>query len=241
MTSETPSTNPIEVAISREPRLAAIGDKQLQMSIAGLMIGLGLDFNAAESQILGIISNAPAHAEAVKVRLQAKRDETEKLFVDSFRDLILDAVKSVPKADLPMHGFAIEVDADAGYKNPDGSPMMDKDNNVVRGPLVTFNFRWVAPSKSGKGKTASDNPNIGRPEGDYLVEGEAEAYKSMAAIAKAKFTEATYDEYIKGSNTSSRKFLTERGYIVPDAPITDAEGKKHWVITLAPATDKAAA
>lgn len=230
----TPSANPIEVAISREPRLAAIGDKQLQMSIAGLMIGLGLDFNAAESQILGIISNADAHKSAVAERLKAKRGETEKLFTDSFHDLILDAVKSVPLSDLPMHGFSVNVDVDAGYKNSDGSPMMDAANNPVRGPLVMFDFRWTAPSKTAKGRTGD---NIGRPEGDYQIEGESETYKSMAAFAKAKFGESEYESYIKGSGASSRKYLTDKGYSVPDAPITDAEGKKHWVITLAPKSE----
>lgn len=231
MTSEV-STNPIEVAISREPRLAAIGDKSLQMTIAGLMIGLGLDFSAAESQVLGIITNAPAHAAAVQERVKAKHEELEKTFKDSFHDLILEAVKATAKSDLPMGGFVISVDPEVEYKNSDGSPMFDSANNPVRGPLVSFDFRWN-PGK-GKGKSVGDNPNIGRPEGDYIVEGETEPYKSMAGFAKAKFGEAEYSEYIKGSGASSRKFLTDKGYLVPDAPETDSDGKKHWIISLAP-------
>jgi hypothetical protein len=226
--TDTATANPLEVAISREPRLQAIGDKSLQMTIAGLMIGLGLDFSQAESQVLGIISNADAHKTAVAERLKTKRAETEKTFYDGFHDLLLDAVKATPKGDLPVGGFVINVDPDSEYKNADGSPMMDQANNPVRGPLVSFDFRWTP----GKAKSASSgSSNQGRPEGDYLIEGDETVYKSMAGIAKAKYSEAEYEAYIKGSGATSRKFLTDKGYKVPESPVTDADGKKHWILT----------
>lgn len=221
MTTTNSPANVLEIAIAREPRLAAMGNKQLQGFVASLMVAQNMDYDAAMEQFLGLINSANTFQAEIKESVQKKRDETEKQVTETLRDLVLETMKSLDTA--PQYGVTIFYDPRYSFKNSDGTPMMDEKNNPVVAPFVDFKFQWDNKAKSGT-RTIGDTSNMGRPAGDYLIDGKV--YKSMAAFAKENFA----DEFGKFSGTS-RDFMTSKGYVVPTEPDIDAEGKPHFNVT----------
>lgn len=233
-TQESPAQNNIELAIAREPRLQAVGNETLRSFIASQMIALNLSFEAAEASVLGLIQGADTYKAEVKASIEAERTESESTVKDTLQDLILETLSSLTT--VPQYGLTISFDPRHSFKNSDGSPMMDAQNNPVVKPFVDFNFHWENKARAtGASRNITNTSNMGRPEGDYVIEGESEVFKSMAAFAKAKWP----DEFSKFEG-KSRDFLTSKGYVVPAEATSDSDGNKHWMVTLSNANGVAA-
>lgn len=229
----SPTSNLIELAIAREPRLQAIGNEMMRNFVASIMVAQTLEFEAAYNQVFGLLQTADTYKAEVKAKVDKDRGESEKMFADSVRDIVLAAFDSLPVK--PDYGITVMLDPRYSYKNSDGSPMTDAQGNAIVKPFAEIRFQWEQ-KKAGGGaqRTISDTSRMGRPVGDYTIDGNV--YKSMAAFIKSK---PEWKESFEKGSLNSRDFLTEKGYTVPESPDKDDKGESHWIIQ-SPATDKAA-
>ncbi len=219
----TPATSNVELLIEAEPRLKNYGNANLRNFIASQMIANDMSFEDAEKSVVSLLMSADSMKTEVKEKVEKQRVEAKDLFDKAVYQIVQDTAKSL--GTLPQGGIVIRVDPDAEYKNPDKSPMMDANNNPVRGIVTTIDFLWDTK------KTRATNPNSvdgrGRPSGDYVF-GDVSVGSMRAYIRDT----LKLEEELKSSEKSPRAFLEEKGYKIPESPSEGTDGKMHTVVTM---------
>jgi len=206
-----------------EPRILNIADDGMREMVAFMVYG-GMQFDAAIAKFGGIVEKSAVTAkEAANRRIELQK-ETEAAFNSAIGEAIKNASLSIAEDRRPVGGWTVLVTYREELKNADNSPAKDAEGNLQFGYAMTAHGNWKR--KDGAGRMASTASNgsdgRGRREGDVVFNGAA--FTSLSHLAR------DLENYNKDSDGPTRKFLEDRGYVIPE-PTDGSDGKKHTYIT----------
>lgn len=228
----TPTMNPVQAQIASDPRLQAIANPGFQRFMALELMG-GSTWEQGIQNFQSMMGDTKAAATEFAEQTKKQRETVEVEFKKDLLDIIMVKADDASKILAPRGGITIRVDFDSELKNADGSPQMDAANNPVRGKVIDFTFHWDKKSQGGTVSTNSTRAaGAGRKEGDYVFG--ADTYRNMSDYA----TKVYGDEFKNKGTKTTRAFLEDKGYVIPDEPVKGEDDKPHFLVEMpkAPAT-----
>lgn len=217
--------------IESDPRLKAIENPRFQKHMA-LALFMGDSWEDGLREFQGMLKDTASVTKEFMETTKRQREESEKAFIDSVVPFILTATKASPLT--PKGDITIRVEWDKEFKNSDGSPMLDPQSNPIRGTFINVSpFNWEGKRVAASTNGAVAGTSTGRVPGDFIFGDET--FTNMSDYAKKYLA----DEFAAKGTKTTRQFLSDLGYEIPESPTTDDDGKPHFIVTLP--TAKAAA